>query len=69
MIQLSPSLMLDSTTMWIVAIAVILVFSLHFYLQRLMVKGSPAESVTASRSSAARNAPPFADKQSPNLKR
>ncbi len=69
MIQLDPSLTLDSTTIWILAIAVILVFSLHFYLQRFMGKRSRAEPVPASRFSAARSGKPVADERGANVKR
>jgi hypothetical protein len=69
MIHLDPSLMLDSTTMWILIVVVILVFSLHLYLQRFMGKRSPAGPVPASGSSAARNATPVADERRANVKR
>jgi hypothetical protein len=69
MIQLDPSLTLDSTAIWVLTIAVILVFSLHFYLQRLIGKRPRAESVPASRFSAARRAKPVADGRGANVKR
>lgn len=69
MIQLNPSLALDSTTMWIITIAVILVFSLHFYLRRLMAKPSRAEPALATISSAAKSANPVPGEPRTNVKR
>lgn len=69
MIQLNPSLNLDPTTIGILILIVIVVFSLHFYLQRFMGKRSLAEPVPAYHVSAARSAKPVADERRANVKR
>jgi hypothetical protein len=66
--QLTPSFALDPITTGILILVVILVFSLHFYLQRFMGKRSHAEPVPDRRLSAAWSAKPIGDELRANAK-